>query len=95
MHGWECLYKHADLKLFLSVYVDDLLLAGEVSSVKKCWADLSNILSLEPPVSHHDSVYLGIRQRSVPVSQDLLENQGLIYKTLFADTNSQLSLIHI
>ena len=35
--GWECLFFHRRLKLFLSVYVDDFKLVGEQGSMKEGW----------------------------------------------------------
>ena len=34
--GWECLYVHRDMKLFLSVYVDDLKMVGKREISQKC-----------------------------------------------------------
>ena len=48
--GWECLYVHRALKVFLSVYVDDFKLAGETKNLPKAWKLMTDTkLLLDPP----------------------------------------------
>ena len=46
---WPSLYFHAQLKLLLVVYVDDLKLAGPSQNLKRGWELLGSELRLEPP----------------------------------------------
>ena len=46
IQGWECLYKHAEMKLFLSVYVDDFKMAGRKSSLAPMWEKMRKVLDL-------------------------------------------------
>ena len=57
--GWECLYKHTEAKLFLSVYVDDFKMAGRKESLAPMWAKLGKHLDLAPPTPFDENVYLG------------------------------------
>jgi hypothetical protein len=38
LEGWECIYVHKQLKLFLSVYVDDFKLAGLTENLSTGWS---------------------------------------------------------
>ena len=60
VQGWECLYKHPARRTLLSVYVDDLKMAGPADNITACWKDLCSLLDLDPPTPFHDSVYLGL-----------------------------------
>ena len=60
--NWECLFVHREKGLFLSVYVDDIKLAG-----KKQNLDL-----LGEPTSFLDHVYLGGTQRQCEISKDIV-----------------------
>ena len=57
--GWECLYKHPQKGLFLSVYVDDFKLAGRQENIKAMWTELGSKLNLDPPTPLNVGVYLG------------------------------------
>ena len=54
---WPSLYFHAQLKLLLVVYVDDLKLAGPSQNLKRGWELLGSELRLEPPTPL--GLYLG------------------------------------
>ena len=48
VQGWECLYYHTEQKLFLSVYVDDLKMAGKQENLAPMWKEMGGYLELEP-----------------------------------------------
>ena len=47
--GWECCFLHRQLRLVLSVYVDDFKLAGPASNLDKGWALIQANLKMDPP----------------------------------------------
>ena len=88
VRGWECLYKHVEQGLFLSVYVDDFKMAGKAGNLDKMWKQLGKDLDLEPPVPLNENVYLGCAQKDVKPDHDIVQNKHTLYQEL-------LSLIHI
>ena len=65
--GWECLFVHKQLKLILSVYVDDFKLVGKTENLKAGWKLITDSgLVLDPPTPLGD--YLGCGQFPVHVS---------------------------
>ena len=81
--GWECLYFHRSLQLFLSVYVDDFKMAGKEKNMDAMWAKLSEKLDLEPPTPLDGNIYLGCKQDEVKVNSEMLKNKEDMHKTLF------------
>ena len=65
--------------LFLSVYVDDIKLAGKKHNIDPMWKVLNKEVDLGEPTSLLDHVYLGCTQRQCEVSQDIVDN----YRTMF------------
>ena len=64
-HGWEkvpnreCLFVHREKGLFLSVYVDDIKLAGKKQNLHPMWKVLNKEVELGEPTSFLDHVYVG------------------------------------
>ena len=71
--NWECLFVHFEKGLFLSVYVDDIKLAGTM------WKLLNKEVDEGEPTSFLDHVYLGCTQRQCETSKDIVDN----YRTMF------------
>ena len=65
--------------VFLSVYVDDIKLAGKKQNVNPMWKVLNNEVDLGEPTSFLDHLYLGCTQRPCEISQDIGHN----YRTMF------------
>ena len=80
--GWECLWVHKELQLYLSVYVDDYKMAGKAANVPLMWERLGLKLDLEPAVPLHDSVYLGMQQMDVEVPWDLVKQKRELLSNL-------------
>ena len=84
-YGWEkvssceCLFVHRDKGLFLSVYVDDIKLAGKKQCTDPMWKLLNKEVDLGEPTSFLDHVYLGCTQRQCKISKDFVDN----YRTMF------------
>ena len=77
--NWECLFVHREKELFLSVYVDDIKLAGKKHNIDPMWKVLNKEVDLGDPTSFLDHVYLGCTQRRCEVSQNIVDN----YRTMF------------
>ena len=76
---WECLFVHRGKGLFLSVYVDDIKLAGKKHNLDPMWKLLNKEVDLGEPTSFLDHVYLGCTQRQCQISKDIVDN----YRTMF------------
>ena len=75
----ECLFVHREKGLFLSVYVDDIKLAGKKQNLDPMWKLLNKEVDLGEPTSFLDHVYLGCTQRQCHISKDIVDN----YRTMF------------
>ena len=60
--------------LFLSVYVDDIKLAGKKRNLDPMWKILIKEVDLGKPTSFLDHVHLGCTQRQCQVSKDIVDN---------------------
>ena len=77
--NWECLFVHREKRLFLSVYVDDIKLAGKKQNLDPMWKLLDKEVDLGEPTSFLDHVYLECTQRQCEISRDIVDN----YRTMF------------
>ena len=77
--NWECLFVHREKGLFLSVYVDDIKLAGKKHNIDPMWKVLNKEVDLGEPTSFLDHENLGCTQRQCEVSQNIVDN----YRTMF------------
>ena len=86
-HGWEkipnleCLFVHREKGLFLSVYVDDLKLAGQKQNLDPMWKVLNKEVDLGEPTSFLDHVYLGCTQRQCQISKDFVDNCRTMFES--------------
>ena len=77
-HGWEkvpnCeyLFVHREKGLFLSVCVDDIMLAGKKQNIDPMWKIFNKQVHLGESASFLDHVYLGCTQRQSETSQNIL-----------------------
>ena len=76
--NWECLFVHRQKGFFLSVYVDDIKLAGKKHNIDLMWKVLNKEVDLGEPTSFLDHVYLGCTQRQFEISKDIVDN----YRTM-------------
>ena len=65
--------------LFLSVYVDDIKLAGKKQNIDPMWKVLNKEVDLGEPPSLLDHVHLGCTQGQCEISKDIFHN----YRTMF------------
>ena len=61
--NWDCLFVHREKELFLSVYVDDIKLAGKKQNIDLMWKVLNKEVDLGEPTSFLDNVFLEFSQR--------------------------------
>ena len=74
--NWECLFVHRWQK-FLSVYVDDIKMAGKKQNLAPVWKKLMKDVDNEEPISFLDHVYLGCTQRECKPNEKII---GQYYK---------------
>ena len=70
---------HREKGLFLSVYVDDIKLAGKKQNLDPMWKVLNKEVHLGEPTSFLDHVYLGCTQRQCEICKDIVDN----FRTMF------------
>ena len=76
-HGWEkvpnleCLFVHREKGLFLSVFVDDIKLAGKKQNIDPMWELLKKEVDLGEPTYFLDNVHMGCTQRQCQISKNL------------------------
>ena len=63
--NWECLFVNRTRGLFLSVYVDDIKMAGKTENLGPTWKMLMKDVDLEEPTSFLNHVYLGCTKKNV------------------------------
>ena len=79
--NWECLFVHRQKGLFLSVYVDDIKLAGKKQNIDPMWKGLNKEVDLGEPTSFLDHVYLGCTQRQREISKDIVDNYRAMFES--------------
>ena len=67
--------------LFLSVYVDDIKLAGKKHNINPMWKVLNKEVDLGEPTSFLDHVYLGCTQRQCEISKDIVDNYRAMFES--------------
>ena len=67
--------------LFLSVYVDEIKLAGKKQNINPMWKVLNKEVDLGEPTSFLDHVYLGCTQRQCEVSNDIVDNDRNMFES--------------
>ena len=77
--NWECFFVHREKGLFLSVYVDDIKLAGNKQNIDPMWKVFNKEVDLGEPTSFPDHLFLGCTQRQCEISKDIVDN----YRTMF------------
>ena len=70
--------------LFLSVYVDDIKLAGKNQNIDPMWKVLNKEVDLGKPTSFLDHVFLGCTQRQCEISKDIVDNYRAMFESRFS-----------
>ena len=87
--NWECLSVHSEKGLFLSVYVDDIKLAGKKRNTDPMWKVLNKEVDLGEPTSFLDHVYLGCTQRQFEKSKDIVDNYRTMFESIISTGTSE------
>ena len=81
---WECLFVHRQQGLFLSVYLDDIKIAGRKPNMAPMWKSLMKIVDPGEPTSFHDHENLECTQRECEPNVTIIDE----YRKMF---NSRIS----
>ena len=79
--NWECFFVHREKGLFLSVYVDDIKLAGKKQIINPMWKLLNKEVDLGEPTSFLDHENLGCTQKQCEISKDIVDNYRAIFES--------------
>ena len=79
--NWECLFVHREKGLFLSLYVDDIKLAGKKQSLDPMWKVLNKEVDLGEPTSFLDHLYLDCTHRQCKISKDIVDNYRAMFES--------------
>ena len=77
---------HREKGLLLSVYVDDIKLAGKKRNLDPMWKLLNKEVDLGEPTSFLDHVYLGCTQRQCEIRENTVDT----YRTMFESRSSAM-----
>ena len=77
--NWECSCVHREKGLFLSVFVDEIKLAGKNQNINPIWKVLNQKVGLGETTSFLDQENQGCTQRQCEISKDIVDN----YRTMF------------
>ena len=87
--NWECLFVYRKKGLFLSVYVDDMKLAGKKQNIDPMWKVLMKGVDLGEPTSFCDHVYLGCTQRECKISKDIVDNYRHMFESRISASSKE------
>ena len=79
--NWECLFVRREKGLFLSVFVDDIKLAGKKQNIIPTWKILMTGVELGEPTSFFDHVYLGCTQQEGQTSKDTVDDKRNLFES--------------
>ena len=79
--NWECLFVHREKVLFLSVYVDDIKLAGKKQNLDPMWKVLNKEVDLGEPTSFLDHENLGCTQRQCEISKYIMDHYRAMFES--------------
>ena len=81
IQGWECMFVHRKQRLFLSVFVDDITMAGQKQNVAPMCKKLMKIVDSDEPTSCLDRVYLGCTQRDCKPNATIIEQKTKMFES--------------
>ena len=79
--NWECLFVHREKGLFISVFVDDIKLAGKKQNIDPMWKVLNKEVDLGEPTSFLDHENLGCTQGLCEISKDIVDNYRAMFES--------------
>ena len=78
---FECLFVNREKGLSLSVYLDDINLAGKKQNIDPMLIVFVKDVDLGEPTSCHDHVYLGYTQRDSQTSKGIVDNNRNMFES--------------
>ena len=79
--NWEFLFVHREKGLFLSEYVDDIILAGKTQNINPMSKVFNEEVELGEPTSFLDHVNLGCTQRQCETNKDIVDNIRTMFES--------------
>ena len=79
--------------LFLSVYVDDMNLAGRKENLNTMWEKLMKLVDLGEPPSFLDHVYFGCTQRERKSNERIIEEDRKMF--VEHSRNLRIATVHL
>ena len=92
--GWESLYVHRKMQVFLGVYVDDFHMAGRTENLAKAWALLRKKMDLGPSLPFNQNTYLGCTQTEVAVNEKLVKEKQQMILQIQSSTTKDLEEVN-
>ena len=78
------MFVHREKGLFLSLYVDDIKLAGKKQNLDPMWKVFNKEVDLGEPTSFLDHVSLGCTQRQREISKDNVDNYRAMFESMIS-----------
>ena len=79
--NWECSFVHREKGSFLSVYLDDIKVAGKKQNIDPMWKVLNKEVDLGEPTSFLDHVHLGCTQRQCEIRKDIVDKYRAMFES--------------
>ena len=93
--GWESLYVHRKMQVFLGVYVDDFHMAGRTENLAKAWTLLRKKMDLGPSLPFHQNTYLGCTQTEVAVNEKLVKEKQHLLPAMLRPVLQKLQTVQL
>ena len=98
--GWakvsnlECLFVRRKQGLFLSVYMDDIKMAGENQNMAPMWKKLMKNVDLDEPTSFLYHIYFGCTQRESKPNEDIVNQYREMFESrIFAGSTQKITRV--
>lgn len=85
MEGHECLFINEELKVFLSVYVDDFKFAGLQANIEPLIKKLRTKIKMGNPIPLERDVYPGCSQMPISVSRNMVIQKDKVFRSISTD----------
>ena len=74
--NWKSLFVHRKQGLFLSVYVEDITMAGKKQNMAPVWKNMMQNVAGDEPTSFLDHVNLGCTRRECKPNESIIEQKN-------------------
>ena len=79
--GWESLYVHKKLQVFLGVYVDDFHLSGKSTGMEATWTALKKHIDFGDITDFNGTTYLGCTQKEVKNPEEVKNERSEMFSS--------------